>query len=1274
MSGWLVLALLLLLVVALAVAGFLWLRSKGGEAVRAFYLTVRQMEQDHDVADRYDLPWYLLLGDPLLGERLAADWSLAPVNRPAWFGRWWADQDGAVLAVPQPLFLPEEGVPSSLQPWRRLLGLLMRMRPRRPLDGVIWAVPAERLLDPASLAQESIQLRRRFNDLLQRLGLSLPVYVVVTGLEALDGFAELRAALPTEVCERPLGWASPLQADAAWQGEHLERGFDQVLQALQAAILEAGVLKGQLSEDLYRFPQALDSLREGLRQRLEPVFQGNALGEAPRLRGLYFSGAFRRAASGDDWALSAQEEAPAQLLFTQHLWQSRLLAERGLAQAVPRVLRLRQRSQRMLGAVAGVVGVCWLLGMLWVWHVDSREAQALGQRIQAMQRGQGEGDASGASPEDAARQRLQAYWTLLQAAPRWHYSSLVYPSSWFSGFDEHMDELLRDLTRREVLVPLQQAQAAELVRLRAIRSSERRANVQSDSPEQWPNFVAARDLARGVLAFEQRNRWYNELRAGTSKNALESLGKLAEQAYGLPLEPGSLRNAGYLQSVLGQGIPDAPAAVDPGPRDGQLARNFDDLMSLWLDQFFLADNFVRPAGFLRLHLNELKARQGNSLEELEETAAQIDALRNMVALTNAAWSHGNAQEIVPGFRAMLDDVRQSYLLGPSAEAKVTSQASKLQRAFHDQWISAAGSRDNLLQLQPGGTLALQEHVVALGSTIDSLLRQDFAGTALSRTPQDSDPRHLGNLDAHSLNAALAYYASYRKYSEQEQARIPAEYRDALAESAAAAAASAMWSSLTQTVASNGAPAMYTFDVPLEPAEQVRAALESLQRSDLASALDIHLTRGALADVDGVLKSVDALPLFRVRAEPAGWDGTRNFGLQLYRSTDTQDLKRNLAQQFETMLALSEEHAPALTWLRDRGNLGFADQDKVRRFTDLSDELIKYKAQNPTSSPMLLDQLVTRDFVEMDAASCGNILRTSALAAGQGDVARFTRGLHGQAQQRCLELQQKDAAQAWSAIADYFNQYLANRFPFAYSLQAEDADPARVQHLVELLDLNLERAQQGLQLSQSVDRAAAADFLQRLQLAKAWMGPLLQRDKGGAQGVDLDVRWRTDREAERGADQVIAWTLYAADRPLTFPGSDSQRLHWNVGEPMKLLLRWAKDSPQRPDIDPQQASMAVADLEVGWEYGGPWALMRLLRSHLILQRQPSADYTDFPLALQVPVRAPNSREPEARMFLRISLMTQDAKQPLSVQPLPVRAPRTPFSGVGVATFAGVQELP
>jgi type VI secretion system protein ImpL len=126
--------------------------------------------------------------------------------------------------------------------------------------------------------------------------------------------------------------------------------------------------------------------------------------------------------------------------------------------------------------------------------------------------------------------------------------------------------------------------------------------------------------------------------------------------------------------------------------------------------------------------------------------------------------------------------------------------------------------------------------------------------------------------------------------------------------------------------------------------------------------------------------------------------------------------------------------------------------------------------------------------------------------------------------------------------------------------------------------------------------------------------------------------------------------------------------------MQLLLRWAKDGSQRPSIDPLQPSMAVADLEAGWEYRGPWALLRMMRSHVVLQRQPSMDYTDFPLTLQVPVRgAPSNSEP-ALMFMRLSLMTQGGKLPLSVQPLPVKAPRSPFTTVHAASLVSIEVTP
>jgi type VI secretion system protein ImpL len=89
------------------------------------------------------------------------------------------------------------------------------------------------------------------------------------------------------------------------------------------------------------------------------------------------------------------------------------------------------------------------------------------------------------------------------------------------------------------------------------------------------------------------------------------------------------------------------------------------------------------------------------------------------------------------------------------------------------------------------------------------------------------------------------------------------------------------------------------------------------------------------------------------------------------------------------------------------------------------------------------------------------------------------------------------------------------------------------------------------------------------------------------------------------------------------------------------------------------------MEAGWEYGGPWSLLRLMRAHFSVQRQPSMDYTDFPLTLRLPVTALNDSITTefTRMFVRLSLMSQGSKLPLSIPPLPTRAPRSPFQATG-----------
>ncbi|TBU91635.1 type VI secretion system protein ImpL [Stutzerimonas kirkiae] len=1243
MSLWpvlLVIALLMLLGFALL---FWWLRSRGARAVRALYLTVRQMEQDHGVSDRYGFPWYLLLGDPALGQGLCPAWNLNAVGPAAWFGRWWADQDGAVLAVPQALFLPEEGSPPTLLQWRRLLSLLVRLRPRRPLDGVIWNIPAQRLLEPLFWSHDSLLLKRRFNDLLQRLGLSLPVYVVVSGLEQLPGFEALLEALPEQARQRNLGWTSAVPVDLVWQTEVVDAGFDSVLQSLQAVVLEAAVLNGRLDNDLHGFPRELEALRDGLRLRLELAFQGNSLGEAARLRGLYFTGRQHQVAAPD-----APEPPPgvaAPQVFCQRLWQERLLAEQGLARAVPRILRLRLRSQWLVAMGAAALACVWLLGMLWVWHDSTRDARILVQGVQTLQRGS----------DLTERQRLQAYWRLLQDAPRWHYRSLLYPGSWFSGFDDEMDRLVRGLALNQALLPLHRLLRDDFAQLQRIGQDGPAAHTAHDSPERWPAFVDSRRLADGLVRLERRNDWYAAVRNGTPA-PLETLMLLANDRLALDLQVSARPGMAHFDSALAAGVPEAPPGIAMEKSAAIIEGHFRELMWQWLDQYFMADAVVRPASYLRLQLAQLGNGQGRKPAELEEIQALIESLRR--ALEQGNVSSNNDGGLVPGYRELLESVGQSRLLGKDMANALVAEAEQLRRSFQARWIAPAGLRnDNLLQQQSNGTLLLQEHVAGLGSAIDGLLREDFVVMAYRHHDQDFDPSGLVHLDARSINAALAHYQDFLGYLSQAQGSMPADYRQALIRSAESAAAVAMWSRLAGHRGSNReVPMGRGFDVPVEAARQVRQAFEVLGREHLAQALEGHLTALALDDIAAALVEIDRLPLMHERSKVSDWQGGPNLGLQFYRSTDIQDLKQTLARQFEIMLAVTESHAPALAWLNGNDNLGYSERDQVLRLYGLSEEMARYKMQNPASAPALLEQMLSRDFMQMDSANCGQVLATSMLPPGQGELSRHIRNLHGQAQRRCQALQQRLAGDAWDAIVEYFQRHLAGRFPFSHDPRAEDADPQKARHFIGLLEKNLAVARTGLQSSTSLEQL---DFLDRLQSAQALLAAILD-ERATGKGLEVEVHWRTEREYERGAEQVIRWALHVADRQIDYPGDGGQRLQWRVGEPVRLVLRWASGSLLRPAIDTRQAGMAVAGLEAGWQYSGPWALLRMMNAHAVTPDAATAD--ERSLLLQVPVREADRAPSTARMFLRLVLAEQGTGATLSLPELSVPASR-PYAANG-----------
>ncbi|MDY7560403.1 type VI secretion protein IcmF/TssM N-terminal domain-containing protein [Pseudomonas sp. CCC3.2] len=1253
MLGWVVGVILVLLILLLCIW---WLRNRSGAAIRSFYFAVRQMEQEQGVRDHYQTPWLMMVGDEPQGSQLCTSWSLSPAGKPAWFGRWWSDPEGAVLVVPQSVFLPDEGMKLQGSGWWSLLGLFLRIRSRRPLDAVIWNVSAADLLDTDRAAALGLSARRRFVDLLQRLGLSLPVYVVVNGMNEVPGFQDLVAALPEDAQQQMLGWSSPYSPDAVWESQWSDIALDQVIQALSEASIQIGALSGHLTDDLSFLPEGFEGLRRNLQMLLEPVFQGNSQGEAAVFRGLYFTGTSGQTAAGDD-ALSAFDAPAMHSVFTQQLWRLRINAERGLGRPVPRLLQLRQRWQRIAGVVVVIVGVLWTLVMLWVWRHSVADADQLSRLLQDSQR-----DYGVVSDEtdrlDVTRRNVQSFWSVLENAPRWHFTAVVYPTSWFSSLDDRLDLVLQHTFMSHMRQPLHDLLKAELRDLLAITEARRLSGKDGDDPAQWHSYLRAEEIVARSIHLEHLSQLYTQAMTN-QRTPLDDLVPLSNSALGLNLNVGTLHRVAFYNRLL---VEKSLSPLEPmgTPADRKLiAMHFTKLLERWLGHYFRVDNFEKSAESLKLNLQHLESNSENSLQELESLNTLIDDLQAAVDLTNSTWSRGKGQELVPGYVELIERAKQSKLLGPLVAEEIESQAAEMQHSFKVQFIAQGAAGSNLLVQGGGGQLALQDRITELHTAVALLLKRNFVARALRRRgPAESE--QIQQVDNESLSVALGYYDSYKLYAHEALSSIPPIYRQAMLGAAEQTAAESMVLSLRSRVVQPDQENVPVFDVRTDQALALHAAFIELRRPDLAISLQNYLNRVALADVTMADNSIMEQPLFSNRADISEWDGSKNFGLLLFRATDAQDLKRSLDQQFTVISAITEQHGPALQWLQTQThNLPLGEVEMVNHFGSMNEEMIKYKAQNPTSSPALITQLLSRDFNDMDDSSCMSILLSASAPTAAGQLTQRWLGLQQGALQRCKALQQQQASAAWNALAGYFNQYLAGRFPFSTDLRAKDADPARVQHFLSLIDAHLSQAQDGLKSSAPHDRLAANEFLERLKQARPWLGAMLLRDKAGLVGIDMEVRWRTDRDSEHGADQVIAWTLGAGNQGIGYPGEEQQVLHWNVGQPISLMLRWAKSGTQQPVNDPLQADLRVSGLEAEWQYQGPWSLLRLMGAHVSTQRQPNMDYTDFPLSLEVPVHAPQNEENQTLMFVRLSLMSQGGKAPLSIQPLPVQAPRSPY---------------
>lgn len=270
---------------------------------------LRQAARTQDTGDPlYAIPWFLAVGDGRAF--LAAASRNAPFPRPlltegaeAPLLSWWLTEAMAA-AAPAPALVHGEQPDSPA--WRgleRLLGMLVRRRPLRPLDGLLALVPAETLSrDPAAGASLGRQVRAIAEEWRRSVGFRLPVFVIVTGLETLAGHQALLAALPREMAEKALGVRLAADLDASGRQAQLSRGL-AALEATLARLRLGLLLAGGDTPDrrgVFRFPVDFAGLSRGMGPLVEALLAPDAVTEPAFLRGVYVTATAGSGAHLDD--------------------------------------------------------------------------------------------------------------------------------------------------------------------------------------------------------------------------------------------------------------------------------------------------------------------------------------------------------------------------------------------------------------------------------------------------------------------------------------------------------------------------------------------------------------------------------------------------------------------------------------------------------------------------------------------------------------------------------------------------------------------------------------------------------------------------------------------------------------------------------------------------------------------------------------------------------------------------------------------------------------
>jgi type VI secretion system protein ImpL len=426
----------------------------------------------------YYLPWYTIIGPPGAGKSTALRNSGLRFPHLSDSGGgvkglggtrncdWWLTNQAVVLDTAGRWATQEE----DHDEWLAFLAMVRKHRPKKPLNGLITAISVGDIVNAREDEVEALarRMRERVDEVIGTLHVALPVYVLFTKCDLVEGFVEMFGDLKRIERDQTWGFTAPLAEAVKEPGSYFDQRFAEL-----AGVLESRSL-GRMSEErsvarrqrIYAFPQQFVMMRRNLSTFLKVLFEANVYKETPSMRGVYFTSGTQEgrpfslllnrlveAMGVKDRVGDAEPIVDQKSYFLHDVFMQVIFEDRDVASASEAELR-RQRVRRLvLTAVLTLVAAAFSIVPGYAWQENAAQLRETSNMVERWERAAAHGAAQATSAEQvlALGPITKNLATYSVETPRWLTTLGMYQGD---KVRPHLRRYHANLLRRELVQPM----------------------------------------------------------------------------------------------------------------------------------------------------------------------------------------------------------------------------------------------------------------------------------------------------------------------------------------------------------------------------------------------------------------------------------------------------------------------------------------------------------------------------------------------------------------------------------------------------------------------------------------------------------------------------------------------------------------------------------------------------------------------------------------------------------------------------------------------------